>query len=167
MIRGVGMVLILSGCFWMGNRRAVDLERRAAALEGLAAGLEQLRCELLLAAEPLPRLFGRLSRSAPRPCGALFETCGAALGGEEPFHRIWAEEVDGIPYLHPEDARLLAPLGTLLGRYPGVEQAKGLEQVCRALERQGELAREESRRLGRVYRAVGAAAGGFLLILLL
>lgn len=161
------MVLILGGCLWMGNRRAVGLERRAVALEGLAAGLEQLRCELLLAAEPLPRLFRRLSRSAPWPCGALFEDCGGALGGEKSLHTIWAEGVAGIPYLHPEDGRLLAPLGTLLGRYPGGEQAKGLEQVCRALERQGELAREESRRLGRVYRAVGAAAGGFLLILLL
>ena len=167
MIRGVGMVLILSGCFWIGNRRAVGLERRAAALEGLIAGLEQLRCELLLAAEPLPRLFGRLSRSAPWPCGALFDECGTALGGEEPLHTIWAKGIAGIPYLQPEDGRLLAPLGMLLGRYPGVEQAKGLEQVCHALERQGKLAREESCRLGRVYRAVGAATGGFLLILLL
>lgn len=167
MIRCVGMALILGGCLWMGNRRAAGLERRAAALAGLAAGLEQLRCELLLAAEPLPRLFDRLSHSAPWPCGELFEGCGMALRGEKPLHTIWAEGIAGIPYLHPEDGRLLAPLGTLLGRYPGGEQAKGLEQVCRALERQGALAREESRRLGRVYRAVGAAAGGFLLILLL
>lgn len=162
--------LLIAGCgLWFGNRQATQLMRRVSALEGLEAALRQVGRELTLRCTALPQLFAAMGGQAPWPAGGLFLNCAAALeeSRAERFPQIWTDLVNQLPYLHEEERRCLSGLGQVLGRYPGRDQEGAIEQVCRALEEYARSARQDSMRMGRVWRALGAAGGGFLVILLL
>ncbi len=169
MIRVLGAALI-GGCgVWFGEHQARKLRQRVQVLEGLKTSLEQTGRELEMRRTPLPQLFRGLSDSAPRPVKELFSGCAEALEQERAggMPGIWASLVEELPCLEQEERQLLVGLGHVLGRYPGEEQGQALFGVCRELERCIQIAREENSRMGKVYRAVGAAGGGFLIILLL
>ena len=169
MIRYVGGVLIFGWGLWLGNGRAKVLERRVETLEDLMTALSLLGREITLHATPLPELFARLSQEAKGAAGRLFAHCaqGLQVPAEEGFSTVWKDGVGEIPNLQPEERRLLADLGPVLGRFPAEEQQKVVEGVCARLREAARFAGEECRRMGRVYRTLGAAFGGFLLILLL
>ena len=169
MIRWMGGILILLGGLWMGNRKARVLEERVETLESLIIGISLLGRELTLHATPLPELFDRLSEPAPKAAGALFRCCAGGLEGPLPqgFCTFWTERVEEIPHLKGEERRLLASLGAVLGRFPAGEQQQTILQVCTLLQESVNAAAADSRRMGRVYRTLGGALGGFLLILLL
>lgn len=169
MIRYVGGALILGCGLWLGNSRAKVLEGRLETLEELMAALSLLGRELALHATPLPELFARLSQVAKGAACRLFAHCARELKGpvEEGFSTVWKGGVGEIPNLQPEERRLLAALGPVLGRFPAGEQQKAVEGVCALLREAAKTAGEDCRRMGRVYRTLGAAFGGFLLILLL
>lgn len=161
--------MVASGCIWLGNRKARQLTARVRALETLKSALELMHRELELRLTPLPQLMRILSMKTPSPAGELFAGCGRALEelDRERFSDAWARLVGQIPELKEEDRQALIPLGQVLGRYDGRGQAAAIEAVGQELEDLRARAQEESSRLGRVYRALGAAGGGFLVILLL
>lgn len=169
MMRMLGAVLVAGGCVWLGDQKARKLTARVHMLRSLALALEQMERELRLSMPPLPVLMEELSVRAEPLVRPLFKRCRAALEElrEVSFSDTWQELVTQLPNLNQQDRRLLLPLGQILGRYDGPGQAEAIALVRRELERQQEQAQAESSRLGRVYRAVGAAGGGFLIILLL
>ncbi len=169
MIHTLGAFLVALACAWLGVRRAQALTARVRALEALGAALEQMERELTFRLTPLPQLMGELSKDTQSPARELFARCRQELEGQEcrRFSDIWAQLVTELPALTRDDCQALLPLGQVLGRYDGAGQASAIAGVRRALEALGCAAREDSCRLGRVYRAVGAAGGGFLAILLL
>lgn len=169
MIRALGAMMVAGCGIWFGTHQARRLERRVAALEALRSALEQAGRELELCATPLPQLFRFLAGRTLRPADGLFSACADALERDDRvgMDTIWAEAVMELPELTQEERQLVGCLGPVLGRCPGPEQGETIDGVCRALEQCALRAREESTRLGRVYRAVGAAGGGFLVILLL
>lgn len=169
MIRVLGAALVAAGCALLGFRRGEELKRRVRALEALQVGFEQMRRELTLRLTPLPRLMAGLARVAPAPAGELFGGCARALEHLEckPFPAAWTALCEKLPSLNDEDRRLLIPLGGVLGRCEAGEQAAAIAEACRVLEERCRAARQDSRSKGRVCRALGAAAGGFLAILLL
>lgn len=169
MIHMMGAALVAFGCCWLGEKKARQLAGRVRALEGLAAALGQMARELTLSLTPLPQLMRRLGEESAWPADSLFSRCGQALEGldREPFSQAWSRLTREIPCLMEEDRRALAPLGQVLGRYGGGEQAAAIAAVEEELKQLHRSAQADSRRLGRVYRAVGAAGGGFLVILLL
>lgn len=169
MIRYVGGVLIFGWGLWIGNGRAKVLERRVETLEELMTALNLLGREITLHVTPLPELFARLSQEAEGAAGMLFDHCARGLQEpvEEGFSTVWKGGVGEIPNLQPEERRLLTDLGPVLGRFPAGEQQKAVEGVCVRLREAAKAAGEDCRRMSRVYRTLGAAFGGFLLILLL
>ncbi len=169
MIRMVGAVLVAAGCFWMGEQKARRLTARVRMLCSLRMALEQMERELQLRLLPMPALMETLSVRGDPLVRDLFRRAREALETlpETTFAQAWSPLIRDLPDLEEADRRLLLPVGQILGRYDAPGQASALGQVRRELERQQEQAQEESSRLGRVYRAVGAAGGGFLIILLL
>lgn len=169
MMRMVGAVMVAAGCIWLGDQKARRLTTRVRVLGSLQTALEQMERELRLRRMPLPALMELLGHQAEPPVRGLLQGCQAALNRltEEPFGCAWERNVGQLTELTESDRRILASLGQILGRYDGAGQAEAVAGTRRALEEQQEQARTDSLRLGRVYRAVGAAGGGFLVILLL
>lgn len=169
MTRLVGAALVAAGCFWLGEQKARRLRLRVRTLEGISGALEQMERELRLRLPPLPVLMAQVSGQCDPVAASLFQGCAGALEQlrEYSLSAVWPQLLEELSALEEEDRRILAPLGHILGRYGGGEQADSIAQVRNVLEKRREQAMADSLRLGRVYRAVGAAGGGFLIILLL
>ena len=69
--------------------------------------------------------------------------------------------------LEEEERGCLEQLGTVLGRYDGESQRQALAHALERMEGCRNQAREERKRLGKVYAMLGVAAGLFLVIFLL
>jgi len=169
MLRLTGAVLTAASCAWIGFRKADALKSREQALWEMGQGLGLLAQELELDAPPLPRLMERLAARTQGCAGALFSGCCAGLErlDRESFPDLWRRLVGLCPQLGEDGMECLAGLGETLGRCGVDAQLRAVDGVRRQLEQLARCAREDTQRLGRVYRLMGLSGGGFLVILLL
>lgn len=170
MLRLAGALLLAGGMAALGFAATGRLRRRVNTLTALAGALELMTRELSFRLTPMPELLEHLAGKAAPPVDLLFLHCREGLKdlGEVSLGQIWREGLRLAPLgLGQQDLEVLDGLGDVLGRYDGEGQLAALEQVRGELERILAGAREERDRLGRVYQAVGAAAGAALVILLL
>ena len=169
MIRMLGAVLVAGGCFMMGEKQTRRLSFRVTVLTGLIESLEYMERELRLRLPSLPALMKNVSRQADPSVRSLFEESGTALEGlrDESFSNVWPRLVAQLSSLNGQDRQILNSLGPVLGRYDGPGQGDAIAAARGELQRQLSQARAEYTRLGRLYRVIGAAGGGFLIILLL
>ena len=169
MVRMIGAVLVAAGAAWLGFRAAQALGDQVRALTEADRGLELLEQELELGAPPLEQVMDHL---IPRTCGparALFAGCRQALDRleEERFAAAWRRLVEDQELLGSEGKACLRPLGDSLGQCGCTEQRQAIRTARLRLGRAIDEAREERRRTGRVYQALGLSGGAFLVILLL
>ena len=169
MVRLLGAILVAGGAAWTGLSAAEGLKRRVRALDALVDGLSLLEQELELDSPPLPELMERLIPRSAGPARALFQGCRESLErlSWEPFSQGWRRLTETLPGLDGETRRTLEPLGDVLGRCDWNEQRRRVDAVCRRVDELRVRAEERQRRQGKVYRALGAAGGAFLVILLL
>ena len=169
MVRLTGAFLVAAGCAWLGLQAAEGLRRRVRALEQMADGLALLEGELELNAPPLHKLMTWGADHSRGPARALFQDCRQGLDrlDREDFPHLWRRLVDERKELGGEGQAVLAPLGDILGRYEGARQQEALSAARRRLEELAVQQKEDSRRQGRVYQALGLSGGAFLVILLL
>lgn len=72
-----------------------------------------------------------------------------------------------LPMLRSEERQVLIEVGQSLGRYDAQTQSRVLARAVRQLEGYRQAAREEARRLGRVYATLAVAGGAALVLVLL
>ena len=138
-------------------------------LTAMLLTLSLLEQELELDSPPLPELMERLISRSAGPARALFQGCRESLDrlSREPFSQSWRRLTETLPGLDEEARRALSPLGDTLGRCDWQEQQRRVAAVRGRIETLRAQAEEEQRRQGKVCRALGAAGGAFLVILLL
>lgn len=169
MVRMIGAVLVAAGAAWMGFQAAAGLHNRTRAIREMAGGLAVLERELELNAPPLSRLLVRGAAQSHGPAKILFQDCALGLDNlaQESFSLLWQRLTGRLTELGPEGQAVLSSLGDTLGRYDGERQREALAAVRLRLEELAGCLEEDSRRLGRVYQALGLSGGAFLVILLL
>ena len=169
MVRMMGAVLVAAGAVWVGFQAASGLYGRTRAIREMAEGLSVLERELELNAPPLSRLLALGAARSQGPANILFQGCAQGLDNlaRESFSLLWRRMVGQIVELGPEGQAILAPLGDTLGRYDGERQREALAAARRRLDELARRLEEDSRRMGRVYQALGLSGGAFLVILLL
>lgn len=169
MVRMIGAVLVAAGAAWVGFQAAAGLYGRTRAIREMAEGLAVLERELELNAPPLSRLLALGVVRSQGPANILFQGCVQGLDNlaRESFSLLWRRMVGRIVELGPEGQAILAPLGDTLGRYDGERQREALAAARRRLDELARRMEEDSRRMGRVYQALGLSGGAFLVILLL
>ena len=165
----LGAILLASGCGWIGFQASAALGRRVRALQVMTQSLGLLEQELELDSPPLPQLMDRLAVRSQEPARGLFRDCGRALErlDREAFSRSWRRLVEKLEPLGEEARGCLLPLGDTLGRCGWEEQQRMVACVRRELTELLGQAREEQRRQGRVYQALGLSGGAFFVLLLL
>lgn len=170
MIRLLGALLTAGGGAFLGFAAAGRLKRRAGVLRQLASALEQMDREISFRLTPMPELMERLSAEYPPPVGQLFANCRRGMEhlGERPLAEIWREALGETDLdLEGRGAAVLDELGEVLGRFGESGLHDALVRAGEELTREGELAREDGEKRGRMYQVLGLAAGGLLVILLL
>ena len=169
MLRMTGAVLVAAGAAWLGFQAAAGLRSRTRAIRDMAGGLAVLERELELNAPPLSRGVGPGAAPTPRVAGARFNA--SPQRRDTLPHESVAERGRRLPgrlsQLGREGQAVVAPLGDTLGRYDGERQREALAAARRRLEELAAQTEEDSRRMGRVYQALGLSGGAFLVILLL
>ena len=171
MLRLVGALLLTVGAAGLGLCAAWQLRDRVRSLRSLVGGLEILDRELSFRRTAMPELMERTARQAGAPACYLFARCRDHLEelGERSFSQIWARAVAEEPelLLAEEERAALLELGEILGRYDADGQIAALKRAEETLKACLTRAKEDRRRLGRVYTALGAGSGAMLAILLL
>lgn len=168
-LRMTGAVLVAAGAAWLGFQAAAGLRSRTRAIRDMAGGLAVLERELELNAPPLSRLLAQGAARSQGIAGALFHACAQGLDNlaQESFADLWRRLTGRLFQLGREGQAVVAPLGDTLGRYDGERQREALAAARRRLEELAAQTEEDSRRMGRVYQALGLSGGAFLVILLL
>lgn len=166
MLRVVGSLLVVGGCCLWGFRAADELSKRVRLLEDFIQAVRVLERELALFCPPLPQLLEQMEQGRGTSAAAFFRRCRTKLEQENSFTGVWAEEVENLP-LGRQERRLLYGLGQVLGRYDDRGQAEMAGHIRSELEACADRARQDNRSRGRLYRTLGATAGGFLLLTLL
>lgn len=169
MVRALGAALVAAGGGWMGFLAAAGLRRRVWGLRQMGTGLELLERELELCAPALKQLLARGAAHGEGPAKVLFEGCvrGIDCLDREDFSSLWRRLVGELEGLDREGRAILFPLGDTLGRYEEARQREALSAARRRLEELALRREEDSRRLGRVYQALGLSGGAVLVILLI
>ena len=162
MMQAVGVALLAFGGAWAGFRAAGELSHRSAMLEELAASLAILEQELELGGYGLEECFRRLADRDRGAVGAFFADCAAGMAHLEdcPFPELWSRRVEQLP-IGEEGQRVLASLGESLGRCEEERQIRALRSAGEALTLLARESREQYRRQGKVFQAVGVSAGPF------
>ncbi len=170
MIRLLGALLTAGGGAFLGFSAAGQLKRRARVLRQLAGALEQMDREIAFRLTPMPQLMEELAAGYPPPVGTLFANCrkGMEQLGERTLAEIWRQALaDTELDLEGRAAAVLDELGEVLGRFGEDGLHAALVRAGEELTREGELAREDGEKRGRMYQVLGLAWGALLAILLL
>ncbi len=169
-MKAIGIEAIFSAFFFF----SIILIRRKKAeidcLSELVRGMELMRAELGTRLTPMPELMHMLGDRCNGTVGSFFSAVCSALPllEENEFSRLWNMAAETyLNGLSKKELDTVKKAGTVLGRYELTEQLAVIDSCRAELKNQEDKLRAaypESRRL-----ALGlcAAAGSFLIILLL
>lgn len=169
MIRLLGCVLVAGGGAWLGIQASARLRERVTHVSALIHALGLLRREICGRGRGLPQALEETACQAPPTVRPFFQGCVQACRALEvrPFQESWRHLAGELLDLSPEALSQLEQLGEVLGRYEEEIQGKALDQAGEYLSEELTRAKGEWERMGRVYRVLGLAGGGFLVILLM
>lgn len=168
MIRELGGLLAFGGCLLLGLRKTEGLREKEQNLERAAGDMEELARLLDWNGAPLTELLSRMQARE----GALqpaYQRCLRELDRPDRlgFAQIWREALIACGGFSCDGLETLAEAGGLLGQFDRSRQAEGLDALGCRLRKLAAEAREERKRMGRVYCVAGGAAGLLLVIVLL
>lgn len=170
MLRGVGVLLVLGGCFYFGRAQVRAINRRVNALSSILRALEIIEQELVFHLSTMEELFEFAALRSSEPASGFLRMCGKELKKDygKPLSEIWRVAALGkLTDLKKNEMDCLLALGNVLGRYDGEGQRKSIENTRVILAQAMSTAVRERQSQGKMYSVLGAAAGAFLVILLL
>ena len=170
MVKAVGAMLVVSCCTLLGLAAAGRSALRLRSLRSLLGALDLMKAELESLLPPLPELMLDLRLRAEQPASEFFSRVSWLTEKKRlPFRDAWEQAVEETEALclRPEEAKALAALGAVLGRYDAETQAGALQGAKQRLTLFRELEEKDRTRKNRLSAALGAGAGITLAILLL
>ena len=164
------VVLISGGFLSMGVIAARNLRCCANELREVIIGVQVIKRELKYSLAPLNELLQMASAQTAGETQLFFDDCKRKIEAAdgELFETIWRQALERRKFcLKQADYLILMQLGSVLGRYDADEQIMVLSRTVEQLEQRYLDAKEESRRMGRVYMVLGFSVGMFMLLLFL
>lgn len=166
----LGIGAIISAIFLLAlnltGRRKAEID----CLAELCRGLELIRAELGSRLTPMPELMRLLEGQCTGEAGNFFRTVGRALPllEEKDFSSLWSLAADEVlRCLGQRELDIVKKVGTVLGKYELSEQLNVIDSCLTELKAGEEKLREAYPQSRRLFFGLSAAAGGFIIILLL
>lgn len=171
-LRGIGMLCILSAALWAGRELELRLKRHWLVLEDIVGGLRLLENEMLRHRSTLREALDVTAGRSRTAFGALLMDAqdGISVSGAGPFSDIWKQAAakSRLQELlgESEYAELLALSQVLCSADPMQQQIlfQRYEEWFQSMSREAE---QRYREQGALYRKLAAAAGIFLVLLLI
>lgn len=160
----LGGILIISASGLMGIVYSGRLSIRCRELKSLRRYMQLLETEITYGATPLPAAMMNITGRTEGLTSIFFQTVARSLSDRSfyTFTDAWAYAAEtvfrGTP-LDGTDIELLKSFGNILGGSDREDQKKHFELFYMQLKHQEDLAQEELRRSGRMYRSLGFLLG--------
>lgn len=169
MLRLLGCILVCAGTSFLGWRAAQNRKEKVRLLQDTIDALEKINRELSFRMTPIPQILQTVGLEVGGLAGTFFIRCGKkAEEGERSLADIWKQEGSLLcGKMEEKAADVLMRLGCFLGRCDWQQERESIMAAAEELKRFLQEERVESLRCGRLYRTLGVAAGGMLVILLL
>ena len=148
-----------------GNKKA-----EINCLAELCTGFALIRAELGTRLTPMPELLSLLTERCQGPAGGFFRTVDSALPllAEKDFSALWnAAAEEHLGCLGQRELETVKKAGAVLGKYELSEQISVVSSCLEELRGAEEKGRADYPQCRRLLFGVNAAAGGFIIILLL
>lgn len=170
MLKAVGSVLLLCGCIWIGMMNVKQMDKRLKILRSLLNALEVMEREMSFSMPLLEDLLICVSRLSEGEVRRFLSFCSNELKNESGnlFCEIWNRAAyEHLAILKREDLDHVLALGNVLGRYDSDGQRQAICHAHAAIKQILLRAETERTSQGKVYKAISATVGVFLVILLL
>ncbi|MBE6991885.1 MAG: hypothetical protein E7430_04825 [Ruminococcaceae bacterium] len=167
MLKLIGAIMMIGATTAIGISKMESMALRVRTLEAFLAAFDMINAEISFSLTPLPEVFYRLARTMPKPVDEFFSRC-VQWGGdltETSLYQIWNRALREVKSLLPEDRRVLAQAGSILGRFDPENQQHSMAAVVDSVRSCLETAKEKRKNESRVCAAL-AVASGFALVII-
>jgi stage III sporulation protein AB len=163
MLKILGALMIIFVCVYMGRILSGQLEKRCKLLHDLQQGLLALEREIGYTATPLPKALAIAGQSSGLAVCVFSEASRKleqkrGISAQEAWEISLQKAGHELPLLS-EDLAILSAFGRGLGLSDIEDQIKRLELSRQRLFVQEEEAHEQYKKLGKVWKNLGWAAG--------
>lgn len=171
MLRWMGSVLILAGCFGLGILFREQMNGRIRALRQLADILELFESEIRYGRSALPECCRRVGEQIKGDFGAALRAAAgrAEENAGDSFPEIFREEMGRILERLPlkqEDREYFLQFVSSTGFMDGQMQQRAIAQSVERLEKTRERLEQENAEKGRIAVGLGAMSGLLLILVL-
>lgn len=169
MLKFIGSVMTIGGCWWIGFRISSRLHRRCASIAELISAIRFIKNEITFRLASLEEIMFRLKDNSGQFTKQFFEEICAqmSVNRDDGFEKNWNKSTDKLIWINSGDKELLYETARLLGKSNAENQAQGLQYIERRLESSLELAERERTEKSKLYRtlAIGTGAVAVLLVI--
>lgn len=160
------LILLLLTNSYIGVLIASKYQNRVRELKELKTSLAIFATKIKLTYEPIPKIFEELGNLKKNNISNVFKKAFQKMA-ELPAGEAWTEALKiENTNLTKEDIEVLNKLGNLLGKIDIEGQINEIELVNHFLDKQIEIAEEESRKNGKMYKTLGITVGLAIVIVL-
>lgn len=150
----------------IGKYIAQKYRYRLEELEDMKNALNIFKSKIKFTYEPIPEIFGEISKNTYKTISKLFESCKEKMK-EKTASKSWEESVDEIEgNINQEDKQVLKTLSKLLGTTDVEGQISQIEVTEELLDKQIKEAREEKEKNEKLYKKLGSTIGLAIVIIL-
>lgn len=170
MLKMMGSILLLCGCFGVSLLQVKNMDKRVGTIRSLLYALEIMEQELSFRNPFLEEMLSAAVSSAVEPTRSFLLVCIERLKQktDTSFSEIWNNAArEKLISLKIQDIDPVCKLGGLLGRYDREGQRMAIQQTRGILQNILSDAVNERKHRGKVYKVLGTTIGAFLVILLL
>ncbi len=167
MLKLIGAIMMIGATTAIGISKMESMALRVRTLEAFVAAFDRINAEISFSLTPLPEVFYGLARTIPNPVGEFFSRC-VALGGdltEASLYPVWNRALREVKNLLPEDRRIIAQAGNVLGKFDPENQQQSMAAVTEGVRNCLAAAEEKRKNESRTCAAL-AVASGFALVII-
>ena len=167
MLKLIGAIMMIGATTAIGISKMESMALRVRTLEAFVAAFDRINAEISFSLTPLPEVFYRLARTMPKPVDEFFSRC-VALGGdltEASLYPVWNRALREVKNLLPEDRRIIAQAGNVLGKFDPENQQQSMAAVTEGVRNCLAAAEEKRKNESRTCAAL-AVASGFALVII-
>ncbi len=166
-IKYVTLILLFTSSSYIGVLIAKKYQNRVRELKEIKSSLAIFATKIKLTYEPIPQIFEELGRKEQNNISQLFKLAFQNMK-QLPAGQAWLEALEKAnTNLKKEDIEVLKGLSSLLGKVDLDGQVSEIELVEHFLDKQIEIAEEESKKSEKMYKTLGVTAGLAMVIVLI
>ena len=170
MIKVICCLVLISGCYILGCIKAGGYKQRCRELEEIIEIIKLMELDITYRRDPLAISFNKISKLKYCWFSSVLKQCSIKLQNQVPLNDAWygsISEIRSKSQLNDADINIINDMMLSLGRTDSDGQRKVFAPTVERLSSNLYSAKQRSDHEGKMFKALGAAAGIMLSIILI